>query len=226
MRISIITDSYGGERMHKQLVEVSKEETYPELIKKKLEAQGHEVECDYAAYRKITDLPTVLEKKNKADIYIFQAGVVDAYPRTLSHLYTVSQHFFAKLIRRIIRLNRAFFIRYVYNKPWSSELEIQKAIEKICTTYQEKLIWVNIAPVNAYQERETPGANQAIKNTNALLSKIINKYPHCIELNIFDLLMKTNKYESYLHPVDSHLNKAGNIFYADEILNTIHSINR
>jgi hypothetical protein len=198
--------------------EVSYEQTFPSLSKLELIKYGHEVEIDYASFRKSTDLPSLFEKHKDADIYIIQAGIVDAYPRPLSQQLTISQSFLAKSLRRIIRLNRRFFIKYVRNKPWTTEQEFAEAVEKVCRNSKAKLIWINIAPVNLLQEKETPGANNAIRNFNKILSDVIKKHSNCVELNIYNLLTSTKNYEIYLHPIDSHLNKEGNRFYADEIL--------
>lgn len=218
MKIDFITDSYGGPRIHKHIEEVAIQQTFPELCKTELIKLDHDIEIDFASFRKVTDLPALFEKYKGADIYVIQAGIVDAYPRPLSQQLTTSQSFFAKFLRRMIRIKRSFFIKYVNNKPWTTEQEFAKAVESVCDNNKAKLIWINIAPVNLLQEKETPGANQAIRNLNTILSGIIKNYSNCIELDIYNLLMNTKDYEVYLHPIDSHLNREGNKFYADEIL--------
>jgi hypothetical protein len=218
MKITFITDSYGGPRIHQKLEDVSIDQTFPSLSKIELIKLGHDVEIDYASFRKSTDLPFLFEKHKDADIYIIQTGIVDAYPRPLTQQLTISQSFLAKSLRRIIRLNRRFFIKYVRNKPWTAEEEFIKAIDKVCQNSKVKLIWINIAPINLLQEKETPGANKAIRNLNKILSNTIKNYSNCIELDIHNLLMSSKNYEIYLHPTDSHLNKLGNRFYANELL--------
>lgn len=218
MKVLFITDSYGGTRVHNGIEEVNIKQTYPELAKAELLKLGHEVEIDFAGFRKITDLPALFKKHTAFDVCVIQAGVVDLYPRALTQKCTISKKTIAKLLRKIIRLRRSFFLKYIYNKPWSNESEIINAIETICNKSKAKLIWVNVAPVNIFQEKESPGANQSIKKFNSLLNQVIKKYPNCQEVNIFDLLMKTDNYEIYLHSKDSHLNIEGNKFYADELL--------
>jgi lysophospholipase L1-like esterase len=223
MKIIFITDSFGGPRIHNGIEEVNLDHTYPELVKKELTKLGHEVQIDYASFRKVTDLPEIVKKQNNYDLYIIQTGIVDLYPRALTHKYTISQKRAAKLLRRIIRLNRSFFIKYIYNKPWSTENEVRDAFETVCSNSKADLILINVAPVNAFQERESPGANAAIKKINAILSEVKEKHAKCLELDIFDLLLQTKDYESYLHSKDSHLNIKGNIFYANELLKLVRA---
>jgi hypothetical protein len=85
------------------------------------------------------------------------------YPRPLSYNYTISSNKFIKLLRRIIRLKRSFFINYIYNKPWSTEKEVEEVIEETCNKSRAKFIWINVAPVNKLQEIEILGANNAIR---------------------------------------------------------------
>lgn len=218
MKIVLITDSFGGKRVHANIIEVDVAQTYPELVKVELARQGHEVEIDYASFRQVKNLPGVIEKNSNADIYVIQVGIVDFYPRPLTQKYTLSQTIFAKLLRRIIRLKRSFVIKYIYNTPWSSETDVRNAIEIIYNKYKTKFIWINAAPINEYQERETPGAMQSIKMFNQVLSEIIKTHPDSKELNIFDFLIKEKNNKLFLHPLDSHLNIEGNKLYADEIL--------
>jgi len=224
MRIVFITDSYGGARIHKNEIGVSSSQTYPELLKQELVPMGHEVLIDFAAFRKLTDLPKLFLNYSEADVYVFQAGIVDCYPRVLSQELTISQNAFAKLIRKLIRINRSFFIRYIYNKPWSSEKEVLNAITAVCSSTTAKMIWLNVAPVNAFQERETPGANAAIVAFNTLLSSNLTKHKNAILLDIYTQLMKTETYEMYIHEHDSHLNIEGNKLYTKEVLNVLKKI--
>src|SRR4051812_26081179 len=108
MEIVFITDSYGGPRIHGNGTGVELPHTYPELVKKELEGKGYTVRTDHASFRKITDLPEVLKSYPDADLYVLQAGIVDLYPRPLSQRLTLSQSFFAKILRRMVRLNRRF----------------------------------------------------------------------------------------------------------------------
>ncbi|MEO6901900.1 MAG: hypothetical protein ABI315_01950 [Bacteroidia bacterium] len=221
MKVTFITDSYGNLRIHNNIEEVDKQSTYPELVKKQLLSLGYIVHVDAAGYRKVTDLPFLYEKYNDSDVYVIQLGIVDAYPRILSLKNTLSKSLIAKGLRKIIRKNRPFFINYIHNKPWTSEVVFRKAINNICSISQSTLIWINIAPVNEFQEKETPGANKSIIKYNEILSNEIKKYGHCTLLNIFDLFMQNEDYEKYMHPIDSHLNVLGNKMYANELLKII-----
>jgi hypothetical protein len=224
MHILFISDSYGGPRIHNNVADVPMQDTYPELARKELEAMGHTVESDSASFRKITDLPFVLKKHPAADLYIIQAGIVDLYPRPLSQEFTLSQSFLAKSVRRVVRLNRAFFVKYVRNKPWSTGQEITAAIHAVLSD-GKKCIWINAAPVNKFQDRQSPGANESIREFNMLLSRELKKYPSCTELNIYHALLQLGDYERYMHPVDSHPNKEGNRFYAETIMRVIKENN-
>jgi hypothetical protein len=218
MKIVIITDSYGGPRVHKGITEVSAEETYPVIVSNKLREKGHEVKVDYASFRKITDVAAIIRLYPGADLYIIQAGIVDAYPRPLSQELTISQSLPAKMLRKLIRMNRKFFIRYVRSKPWTTEKQFREALLDVCENCRSRLLWINIAPVNDFQEKETPGANAAITKLNKIMAIIISQFHNSQLLDIDGALHASGDYESYLHPVDSHLNKKGNILYADEIL--------
>jgi hypothetical protein len=218
MKFTFITDSYGNFRIHNNIEEVNKQSTYPELVKTKLLSLGHMADIDCASFRKVTDLPLLLKKYDDSDVYIIQLGIVDAYPRVLSKKHTISQSLITKALRKIIRKNRPFFIKYIHSKPWTTELTFRKVINEICNNKQSTLIWINIPPVNHFQEKDTPGANQSIKKYNEILKFEITKYAHCKLLDIFGLFMQDEDYEKYLHPVDSHLNILGNMMYANELL--------
>lgn len=218
MHIRIITDSYGSPRPHKGSFEVPATATYPEILKKSLEKEGHQVFCDYRSFRKTTELPKIVQEASKADLYIFQTGVVDVYPRPLNQWMTSSASTFAKALRRLIRSKRAFIIRYIYRKPWSTHSELEKAIQEVCTlTMGSTSLWVNVAPVNAYQEAITPGANASIVAYNELLYSTTQAFQHAAIVNVYDSMVKSDNFEQYLHPEDAHLNIAGNRLYVDLI---------
>jgi hypothetical protein len=218
MKIAIITDSFGGPRIHNGREEVSMDQTYPVIMKDKLKSFGHEVEVDYVSYRRIIDLPEVISRYSAFDIYIFQAGIVDMYPRPLSMMHTLSQAFFWKLYRRIIRLNRRFFIKFLNNVTWSTVEEVNDAIEKVCKQLGNKrMIWVNVAPVNAYMEYHTPGANKAIDLTNTIIQKVLTAYSTAQLLDINTIFKKSQNLHELLHPIDAHLTQKGNQLYAEEI---------
>jgi hypothetical protein len=217
MKIIFITDSYGGLRIHNGVEEVTAAQTYPELVKAELSKTGHQVDVNYAPYRRITDIPDLLKKYQNYDLYIIQVGVVDIYPRTLSYKYSISQRLLPILLRRIIRKKRSFFIKYVHNKPWTSEKKIIETLHSVCRNNKTPILWINTAPVNLFQQNETPGANEAIKKLNELMHNLIRQYPKCYLLDIHALLVDTKHYEDFMHPKDSHLNIAGNEFYAKNI---------
>lgn len=221
MKIAFITDSYGGPRIHDGRKEVNEKQTYPEIVKSELEKSGHQIVIDFASFRRITHIPEIIEKYKDFNICILQAGVVDLYPRPLNYNYTVSVNKMAKFVRRIIRLKRSFFIKYVYSKPWSTENEVENAIEETCKKSKAKLIWINVAPVNRFQENETPGAGKAISSVNAILKRTIKKHPNSTELEIHEKMIALKDYESLLHKIDSHLNINGNIFYANHLLDLL-----
>ena len=224
MKIAIITDSYGGPRSHNGVCDLSLEETYPELIKKEVSKQNHEVMISYAGFRRLVELPEIIKEFQTADIFVLQTGIVDLFPRPLSYEHTISQAFIWKALRRIIRLNRRAFIKYINHKPWSTEEHIISSITNICSNTTKKIIWVNVAIVNKYQDHQTPGANDAIRRINILIKEIIKKYPYCIELDICNILSSLPDYEDYMHGEDSHLNAKGNKLYAEEILKMIKKL--
>ncbi len=223
MKIVILADSYGGPRIHDNTVEVNENQTYPLLIKYSF-LNVHDVEIDYKSFRKVADLPSLLTKYMSADVFVLQAGIVDAYPRVLNQERTISSSFINKLLRKIIRLNRAFFIKYVHSKTWVSELDYRKSIEQIVKTSGKKYLWVNIAPVNQFQEKETPGANESIRRYNSILSETIAGIENHFLVDVHTELVQNENYESFLHPKDSHLNTDGNKFYAELISKKLNTI--
>lgn len=221
MKIVILADSYGGPRIHKNVVEVNESETFPVILRNMF--PEHHFIVDFLSFRKITDMPNLVNKYSDADVIVIQAGIVDAYPRVISHERTVSASFFNKLIRKVIRLNRAFFIKYIRSKTWTSINEFERAIHLVKEQFAGKLIWVNIAPVNAFQNKDTPGANASIAHFNSVLNKHIKDD---LLVDIHSFLLDQIDYEKYLHPVDSHLNVLGNKLYAEQIAEKLKQIVR
>src|ERR1700741_1426651 len=203
MRIAVITDSYGGPRLHFGKVSVDRAQTYPELLKTRLLAAGHTVTIDFASFRQVKDLPGLMEKYPDAEIYIIQLGIVDFYPRPLSQKNTLSQNFFAKLLRRAIRMNRSFFIKYINSSPWSNELDVSTAIKNVCSKSDANFIWINAAPVNDFQEKQTPGAIASIRRFNKHLAACISEYKNCFLLDVFESIDKRGL-DGLTHPDDSH----------------------
>lgn len=213
MYFTIITDSYGGPRVHNDAGAVSEAATYPVLLKQELEKRGHHVSISHASFRKITDLPELVKKSGRSDVYVLQAGIVDLYPRPLSQEYTVSQAFLPKLVRRIIRLNRRFFIKYLSNRSWSSPEQVYNAVKECMVNNNVRFFWVNVPPVNRFQEHQTPGANASIDHVNALIAKAVAECNHADIVDVAKHFKQLTNMESYLHPVDSHLNNKGNLEY-------------
>lgn len=208
----ILADSYGGPRIHKNVVEVNESETFPVILRNMF--PEHHFIVDFLSFRKITDMPNLVNKYSDADVIVIQAGIVDAYPRVISHERTISASFLNKLIRKTIRLNRAFFIKYISSKPWTSIQEFEKSIRIVKEQFKGQLIWVNIAPVNTFQNKDTPGANASIAKFNSVLNKAIIDD---LLVDVHSFLLMQIDYEKYLHPIDSHLNVLGNKLYAERI---------
>lgn len=217
----ILADSYGGPRIHNNIVEVNESETFPVIIRNLF--PEHTFIVDYLSFRKMTDMPSLVNRYLDADILVIQSGIVDAYPRVISHEQTISTSFFNKLIRKIIRLNRAFFIKYIRSKTWTSINEFESAISTVKEEFSGKLIWVNIAPVNAFQNKDTPGANESIARFNSVLNRFIKDD---LLVDVHSFLLDQIDYEKYLHPVDSHLNVLGNRLYAEQIAEKLKQIVR
>lgn len=219
-KIYVLADSYGGERIHDKITEVSVEQTYPYLLKKIL--NSFQFSIDTASFRKITDFPNILESAVKDyDIFILQGGIVDCYPRPLSQNNTVSQSLLPKVIRRIVRTNRSFFIKNIRNRPWSSKVEFENALDAIVRIlHNKKIIFLNIAPVNDFQNKQTPNANKNIDEYNLILHSVCKK--HNVELiDINTRLKNEREMDLFLHARDSHLNVQGNALYAEMIFRVL-----
>jgi hypothetical protein len=215
--IYILADSYGGERIHGKDVDVSKEQTYPQLLKNKFKSISFSI--DAASFRKITDFPHILDGLTDTyDLYVLQGGIVDCYPRPLSQKNTISQSFLPKVIRRVVRTNRSFFIKNIRNRPWSSKQEVENALVAAFEKLKDKkVLFVNIAPVNSFQNKQTPNANKNIDDYNLIIKNICKKHPLVTLVDVNEQLKNSKEMESFMHNSDSHLNIKGNILYADMI---------
>lgn len=215
--IYVLADSYGGERIHGKDVDVSKEQTYPQLLKNKFKSISFSI--DTASFRKITDFPDILNGlTDEFDLFILQGGIVDCYPRPLSQKNTISQSFLPKVIRRIVRTNRSFFIKNIRNRPWSSKQEVENALNTVFNKLKDKkILFVNIAPVNDFQNKQTPNANKNIDDYNLSIKNICAKHPHVILVDVNEQLKNSPEMDSFMHKLDSHLNVKGNTLYADMI---------
>lgn len=219
-KIFIITDSYGGERKYGHNIIVPLEKTFPYLISEKLKNK-YDVEFSAGSFRKMTEIAELLKKNTSSEIYIIQAGIVDCFPRPLSQKRTISQSFLNKSCRKIIRANRRFFIKYVRNKPWTTQKEFQNCLETIGTTLTKKqVLFIGIAPVNKRQNQETPGANANIVKYNTMIESACNKFKFTF-VDIYKLITSENDYESFLINEDSHLNCKGNEFYYKQIISNL-----
>ncbi len=222
--ILIIADSYGGPRVHANQDEcVLLEKTYPEIIRQHFDGR-YDVKYTALSYRRMTNIADIIRSQPQADIYIIQAGIVDAFPRPLSFRATMTKSFFYKLLRKIVRLNRAFFIRYFRSKPWTSLIEFQSALQQIQSAVNGKeLIYLGIAPVNVFQNKQTPGANKNI----ALYNKTLSDYCATNTISFLDIekeFAPHPSYEPFLHALDSHLTKDGNDLYARMIISEVSAM--
>lgn len=218
--VLIITDSYGGERKHNGNTEVSIQQTYPYLLKQ----HYTNLNITYAAasFRKMTEIPKLLASYSGYDVLIIQAGIVDCFPRALSQRMTSSQSFFPKLMRKIIRWNRAFFLRFFRNKPWTTEKDFEMAVSEIMLQSKAShSLFINIAPVNTKQEKENPGARENILRYNQIMKTVSEKYSNAGIIDVHTSLTDPEKQKTMLHPVDSHLTTAGNSFYFSAIKNNL-----
>ncbi len=215
--IYILADSYGGERIHNKVVDVSKEQTYPYLLKNKFNSIKFSV--DTASFRKLTDFPFIIDSiTENFEMYVLQGGIVDCYPRPLSQKNTISQSFLPKVIRKIVRSNRSFFIKNIRSRPWSSKEEVQNALTNVFEKLKnKKVIFINIAPVNFFQDKQTPKANKNIDDYNRIIKQVCDKFSNVIFINVNEKLKCDTEMESYMHTTDSHLNIKGNMFYANLI---------
>ena len=215
--VYILTDSYGGPRNYGDANDVPIEFTYPYLLKNEFDTFDFIIES--ASYRRITDLPGMIEsQKISNDIFLFQMGIVDAYPRPLNYYRTRSSSFINKLLRKIIRLNRAFFLRYLSNQTWSNISDVSMSLKEVFKILEsKKIIFVNISPVNKWQDHLTPGANENIILYNDTIQSICDSFSNVTYLDICEKILSSNDLESLFHPTDSHLNVKGNAFYFEHI---------
>lgn len=222
--IYVLADSYGGVRKHSNVTEVALTETYPYLLKSIF--TNFQFSIDTASYRKITDFPNIINGLEfSPEIYILQAGIVDCYPRPLSQQLTISQSIFAKALRRIIRMNRKFFINYIRNKPWSTINEVENSLKTIFTGLaSKKIIFINIAPVNNFQNNQTPKANENIAKYNEAIQRICDKFKNVQLIDVHNKLKYDPEMESYMNQNDSHLNVKGNMLYSKLISEVLHKI--
>ena len=217
--ILIIADSFGGERKHEGKFKVQLEETYPEILKRKILLK---IEHDCKNYRKFIELINFETQIKKFDIIIIQLGIVDIYPRPLNQKITMSQSILSQILKKIVRIFRSFVLKYIYNKPWSSYEELENVFEWLLN-FNKKIIFVGCSPITDIQEKESPGASNAIMKFNYWLQNKCFEYNSTYYIDVFKYT--SENISEFLHPIDSHLTKSGNSLYADLIISKIDNLN-
>ena len=210
--VLILADSYGGQRVFKGITDVPLDKTYPYLFKAHF--TNLQTEINTASFRKMTEIPALCNENKNFDLLIVQAGIVDCFPRALSQKLTQSQSFFAKSLRKIIRLKRSIFLRLFRNKPWTSPSEFKNSIISIIESAAGRpILFLNIAPVNEKQEKENPGAKESIVRYNQLLTFATEGQSTVHIIDVHKVLEPISNRKQMLHSTDSHINSNGNMLY-------------
>lgn len=215
-KILLCGDSFGTPREGDPSRFVSLEQTWPYIVKDKL--AGYEVFIDFKVYRKLIDIGHVIEKYPDIDTVVIQAGIVDIFPRPLPEKYSVSRSFASKLLRRVIRFNKSFWIKYIYSKPYVDSQIVFNFLVKLSEKYPDRQFYlINVCPISKSQELNNPNANRAISEYNFSLNEIINGIPNFKILELAQEMQRVGN-EKFIYEWDSHFNAEGNRLLAKLLL--------
>jgi hypothetical protein len=217
--IGLIGDSFGTRRGHGTDVDVPDDATWPQQVRRALSPLV--VDVDFRPFRKLTECPDLLATRLDSPLAIVQAGIVDCYPRPLSQDWSRSPHLVCKIVRRAIRPVRREWVNYVARTTWSSRAELVVAVEAMLRQSPTRQVgFVTAAPVLREHAAETPGAQEAIFEFNDLLRETVGRFANGFVIDLHSALLAAG-HRRLLSPHDSHLNQAGNDWFAAEVLRAI-----
>lgn len=220
-KILLVGDSFGTERKHNTEVEVPLQDTWPKQVQEK--TIGMKVDIDFKPFRRIVECVDLIETDANYDLVIIQAGIVDCFPRPFPLNFSKSMKLINRIVRRIVRPVRREWINYVYRTRWSSENEIISAIQTINKrVFPNKVGYITVAPLLNRDAQLTPGAQESIFDFNDLLRELSKSSPNMFIIDLHTELLSAG-FKKYLSSYDSHLNKEGNFFLRDIVLQKIES---
>ena len=209
MKVLLIGDSFGLERVHSGSGKVATNETWPHLVMNHFNNEKIDFEIDFEGFRRIVECPAIIEKKNKLfDVIIIQAGIVDCFTRPLGIKLSKNQSLISKIVRRLVRVFRKEWMLYFNSVQWSSKNEIENAIKNL-VKYGNKTGFVSCCPISLSQAINSPGAQEKLIEFNASIQKFVETDDNFFMIRP-DLAFLKRDYTDYIHPKDSHFNVKGN----------------
>lgn len=221
-KILLCGDSFGTPREGDPSRFVSLEQTWPYIVKDKLDC--YEVFIDFKGYRKLIDIGRVIVEYPDIDTIVIQAGIVDIFPRPLPESFSSSHSLICKLLRRIIRVNKRFWLKYVYSKPYVETRRVIDFVLQLAKKYSNRRFYlINVCPISKTQEYNNPTANASIDKYNILVSDATNNVSNIIIIELAQEL-KNLGVEKFIYPRDSHFNSDGNRLLANLVLQNLHQV--
>lgn len=222
MKVLLVGDSFGVERVHGGVVDVREDQTWPSIVKNAYKKASVEFTTDFKVYRRLVDCVEVVKEFNEHfDLIILEAGIVDSFKRPLNLKWSKSKSFHYKIVRRLVRAIRKEWMLYLNSVQWSSWGEIDQSINEI-SKHCDNLILLSCCPITQQQAIDSPGAQENLFKFNTLIQDIADRKKN-IETIRLDLKFLETDYETFIHPVDSHLNVKGNATTADMVLEKLKS---
>ncbi|QDS95830.1 hypothetical protein FF011L_46310 [Roseimaritima multifibrata] len=221
-KILMIGDSFGTERRHGDEIEVSAAKTWPRQVQRMLPNQQFDI--DFKGFRRLADCPALLPAKEPYDVLLFQAGIVDVYPRPFPLGFSKSMRLFCRLVRRAVRPWRREWTNYVYSTTWSSQAELQTTFESIDSLSQNAIVvFVTLAPLHKPHALATPGAQESIMDFNDELRHQVRQRDNWFIIDLHAQAIKEG-YSHFISPIDSHLNQTGNDWLAKMVATKIQDL--
>lgn len=218
-KILLAGDSFGTQRVHHGIVDVPFERTWPEQVKRRFNDKLN-ICTDFKQFRRLVDSTTIIGEHTDASLIIVQAGIVDCFPRPLSHRLSTSNKLMHKIVRQLVRPVRREWINYANRTTFATSQELEKAITDIIIQQPKRRVgFITVTPQTG-KPALTPGAQEAIFDFNDLLRRVCNKYDNAFLIDIH-LVVLARGYKKFLHPSDAHLNQAGNDLLSDIVSSVI-----
>lgn len=220
--ILMLGDSFGTERVHRGVVEVPAERTWPRQVSAQL--PGQSIQYDFLPFRRLVECPDLIAEDVACDLLVLQAGMVDAFPRPFPLRFSKSMSLPCRLIRRLVRPWRREWINYVHATRWSSAEQLEQAFESIAAKLPAASVGlITLAPLTEQDARKTPGAQEAIMQFNDQLREQARARKHWFIIDLHPAVIAAG-YTQFVSPVDSHLNQRGNDWLAHEVLAAIEAL--
>lgn len=212
MKVLFITDSLGLPRVFPEIEIVNLEETYAQLVKKKLNKECfHQISLAGDLSGKIIDHARAYFVNWQPDYIVIGLGINDARPKSLN-ITLQDYFFFSRLLKfKKFQLIVNWLSSKFFKKPKSTTNldEFSKKLDQLKNSFKNsKIIWLEITCDKDY-EISRPGVLELKEKFN---KKLIEAYK-----NDFIKLREVFKNKKVYNSDNLHLNKNGHKIIANEI---------